>query len=144
MNPVASWRSVGLLVGVAVLGACTTVRRVQPDALLADNSPAVVWVTDTNNAITPVAWPEIRRDTLRGTLQGRHERVKIPVSEIRSMEAKVPDHARTALLATALGAAAVSAIYVVFISQAGPGGVSVDCNRDPVLKHPEDYPECST
>ena len=137
-------RSVGLLFGVAAVGACTTVRLVQPAALLADNAPAVVWVTDTANTVVPVFNPVIRKDTLRGRLQGRQDRVKIPMSEIRSIEARVPAHARTALLAAAVGAAAVSALYVVSISQAGPGGMTVDCARDPVLKHPEEFPECGT
>lgn len=42
---------VGLLFGAAGLGACTSVRHVQPAAYLEDNSPPVVWVTYVNNTV---------------------------------------------------------------------------------------------
>ena len=117
----------GLLFGVTGVGACTTVRRVEPAALLADDGPALVWATETNNTVVTVAEPLIRRDTLRGKLNG--ERVKIPLSEIRTLQARVPDHARTALLAITLGVASVSAVYVFGISKTGPGGDGTNCGQ---------------
>jgi hypothetical protein len=105
---------IGLFVGV---GACTTVRRVEPAALLADDAPWLVWVTRTNNSVVAVTNPTIRRDTLRGRLNG--ERVRIPLSDVQSVQAKFPAHGRTALLVTTLGVVAVSTIYVTAISQAG-------------------------
>jgi hypothetical protein len=126
---------VGLLVGVAAVGACTTVRRVDPAALLADDGPALVWATETNNTVVTVAEPVIRRDTLRGKLNGKI--VKIPLSEIQSIQAKMPNHAKTALLAITLGVAAVSTVYVLAISKEGPGGDGSNCGQtvrgDPIL-----------
>mgnify|MGYP001211971917 CR=1 FL=1 len=110
---------VGLFCGVAGVSACTSVRRVQPVTYLEDNAPPVVWVT-YNNTIVPVAGAEIRRDTLRGTLQGA--RVKIPLAEIQSVEAKVRERRKTALLVSGLGVAAVATLYIGFISKAGSGG----------------------
>lgn len=117
---------VGLLVAIA---ACTSVRRVQPVTYLENHAPRVVWVTYSDNTVVLVAEPEVRRDTLRGTLQGT--RVKIPLVQIQTVEAKVRDHTRTALLLGALGVAAVGAVYAAFISQAGsPGGNVVYCPVD--------------
>jgi hypothetical protein len=122
----------GLLVAAAGIGACTSVRRVQPVEYLADNAPEVVWVTDTNNTVVPVTEAVVTRDTLRGMelSQGRGQRVKIPLGEIRSVQAKVPDHTKTALLAATLGVATVSALYFAYISKAGPGGNDTTCGLD--------------
>jgi len=76
--------------------ACTTVRRVQPAGYLAQNSPDVVWVTYDNNVVVPVAEAEIRGDTLRGMRQGTEQRVAIPLGQIQSVRAKIPDKAKTA------------------------------------------------
>jgi hypothetical protein len=121
---------VGLFVGVA--GACTTVRPVLPAEYLAANNPELVCVTYTNNTVLPVAEPEIKRDTLRGTLQGGRERVKIPLTEIRSVQAKVADHTKTAVLVTTLGVAAVTSIYFGLIANAGGAGPGdgVYCGTD--------------
>ena len=115
----------GLLVEVAGAGACTSVRHVQAVPYLADNNPAVVWVTSTHHTVVPLTAPVIRRDTLRGTWRG--ERVKIPVSDIQTLQVRVPNHTKTALLGVALGVAGVSAVYFAFISQAGPGGDGTNC-----------------
>jgi hypothetical protein len=123
---------VGMVLGVAGVSACTSVRRVQPTEYLAENAPPLVWVTYGDNSIVPLADAEIRRDTLRGILQGNHQRVKIPLGQVRSVEAKVPNHAKTALLLGGLGVAAVSSVYFLLISQAGSNGVgeSVYCGTD--------------
>lgn len=129
----------GLLVGVVGIGACTTVRRVPPVEYLADKSPAVVWVTYNNNTVVSVADPEIRRDTLRGMLQGA--RVKIPLTDVQSVQAKVRDGTKTAILVTTLSAGVISAMYFGFIGKAS-GGSTVDCTSDEVTKHPTEHPEC--
>lgn len=118
---------VGLLLGVAGIGACTSLRHVQPVAYFQDNSPSVAWVTDSNNTVVAVAEPVIKRDTLRGMLQGT--RIKIPLGEIRSVQAKVRDRTKTALLLVTLGVAAVSALYVGLISQSKGAG-SEGCGTD--------------
>ncbi len=109
----------GAFLAVAGAGACTTVRHLEPAALGADDGPRIVWVTRTNNTVVQVLDPTIKRDTLRGKLNG--ERVRIPLSDVQSVRAKVPDHRKTVLLVTALGVAAVSTVYVMGISQAGGG-----------------------
>ena len=126
----------GLLLGVA---ACTSVRPVPPAEYLADNAPAVVWVTRTNDTVVAVLEPIIKRDTLRGKLNG--ERVKIPLSEIQTVRAKLPDHKKTALLVTTVGVATVSSMYFAFMGKSS-GGATVDCFGDEVAKHPTEHPEC--
>jgi hypothetical protein len=118
---------VGLFFGAAGFGACTSVRHVQPAAYLEDNSPPVVWVTYINNTVVTVAEPVFKRDTLRGMLQGT--RVKIPLGEIRSVEARVHDRTKTALLLSALGVAAISGLYFGFISKSEGAG-SEGCGTD--------------
>lgn len=126
----------GLLLGVV---ACTSVRRVAPTEYLENNAPAVVWVTRSNNTVVVVLEPSIKRDTLRGKMNG--ERVKIPLSEIQTVQAKVPDHKKTALLVTTVGVATVSTMYFTFMGKSS-GGTTVDCFGDEVAKHPTEHPEC--
>ena len=118
---------VGLLCGG--VGACTSVRPIHPTTYLEDNAPPVVWVTYTNNTVVTLAEPDIRRDTLRGTVDGA--KVKIPLSEVRRVEAKVEDGTKTAILLTTLGVAVVSTMYFAFISTAGPNGKDATCGVDP-------------
>jgi len=120
------------LVGVfcAVAAACTSVRPIHPATYLEVNSPPVVWVTYNDNKVVPVNEPEVRRDTLRGTLDGA--RVKIPLADVQTVQAKVRDGGKTALLVGTIGIAAVSALYVGLISQSGSsnGGGAVYCGVD--------------
>jgi hypothetical protein len=132
--------SASLLVGVGLIGACRTVKRIEPAQYLEENSPQLVWVTYTNNTVVLVLDPEIRRDTLRGLLQGA--RVRIPMVEIQSVRAKVLDPMRTAILLSAMGVAAASSMYFMFISKSGPDGITIDCANDAVEEHPEEHPEC--
>ena len=110
----------GLLLGLVAAGACTSVRPIYPTTYLEEHAPPVVWVTYKNNTVVPVGEAEVRRDTLRGTLEGA--RVKIPLAEIQTVEAKVRDGTKTALLLGTFGVVAVSTLYVAFISQSGSGG----------------------
>jgi len=121
---------VGLLAGAIATGGCMSVQRVEPTQYFDRYAPAVVWVTYGDNTMVPLAQPEIRRDTLRGVLQGA--RVKIPLRDIRSVEAKAPNHVKTALLVTGIGVAAISSLYVLAVSQSGSrgGGDTVYCPRD--------------
>jgi hypothetical protein len=132
--------SASLVVGAGLIGACRTVKRIEPAQYLEENSPQLVWVTYTNNTVVQVLDPEIRRDTLRGLLQGA--RVRIPMVEIQSVQARVLDPTKTAILLGAMGVAAVSSMYFMFISKSGPDGITIDCANDAVEEHPEEHPEC--
>jgi hypothetical protein len=118
----------GSLLGVA---ACTTVRSVQPAEYLMKNNPEVVWVTYTNNAVVAVVEPEIAGDTLKGTWQGRHQSVAIPLDQVRRMQAKVPDQRKTILLVTGALAGFGASVYALWISKAGDRTDGVDCGVDP-------------
>jgi hypothetical protein len=130
----------GLLLAFAGGSGCTSVQHIQPAEYLENHNPPVVWVTYANNTVVLVADPEVRRDTLRGMLQGA--RVKIPLSEIHSVQAKVRDHTKTAILATTLGVAVVSSMYVGFVGKGSGKPTGIDCTGDEVTKHPDQYPEC--
>ena len=124
----------GLLVGVTGVVGCTTVRRVQPDKFFATNSPDVVWVTYTNNAVVPVAQPDLAGDTLRGMRQGTQEPVAIPLDQVRSVQAKLPDRTKTIILVTGGLTGFVASVYVLWISKTGPKTDGTNCgyNEDAI------------
>jgi hypothetical protein len=107
----------GLVVAVA---GCHVVKPVQPAVFIPEHNPPVVWVTYTDNSFVPVAGPKIVGDSLMGTWQGLAEPVAIHLSEIQTVQAKMPSPKRTLLLATVLTAATVGVVYT--ISTAGNGG----------------------
>lgn len=129
--------SLGRVAGAALLlcvAACTTVRRVEPAAYFAVNSPEVAWVTNANNTVIPVAQPEISGDTLKGMRQGTQEPVAIPMDQVRSVQARTPDSKKTAILVTGALAGFVAGVYAIWISKAGPqtGGTSCGFNEDAI------------
>ena len=107
----------GLVVAVA---GCHVVKPVQPSVFIPEHNPPVVWVTYTDNSFVPVADPKIVGDSLLGTWQGLAEPVAISLTEIKTVQAKMPSPKRTILLATVLTAATVGVAYT--ISTAGNGG----------------------
>ena len=123
-----------LLVGVTGVVACTTVRRVPAGTFFATNSPDVVWVTYTNNTVIPVAQPELAGDTLRGMRQGTQHPIAIPLDQVRSVQAKVPDATKTALVVTGALVGFVASVYTLWISKAGSktGGVNCGYNEDAI------------
>jgi hypothetical protein len=131
-----------LVLGVAGVAACTTVRRVQPAAYFAGNSPEVVWVTYANNTVVSVVQPEMAGDTLRGMRQGTQQPVAIPLGEIQSVQARMPSAKRTIILVSALGVAFASSVYFMWISKAGNGDNRSDCLGEHAMENPEDHPEC--
>lgn len=112
--------------------ACTSVRPVQPAAYFAEHAPEVVWVTYHNNATVPIGQPDLTGDTLRGVKQGTQQRVAIPLDRIRSVNARTPDKAKTAVLVTGALTGFVASVYVLWISKAGsvPGGIHCGFNED--------------
>jgi len=121
----------GLLVAAT---ACTTVRRVQPAQYFAVNSPDVVWVTSTNNAVVPVAQAEIAGDTLKGMRQGTRQPVAIPLDQVQSVKARTPDKAKTAILVAGVLTGFVASVYALWISKTGPktDGVTCGYNEDAI------------
>ena len=119
--------SIANAVLLLALGACTSLRRVQPAQFFATNSPDVVWVTYTNSAVVLVAEPEIPGDTLRGMRRGTLKPVAIPLGEVRSVQARTHDPMKTAIFVTGLGAALVGGVYFIWVVQAGPNQSGVNC-----------------
>jgi hypothetical protein len=107
--------------------ACTTARPIQPAEFVPTQGPDVVWVTAPDNSVVAVADPEVARDTLRGIRQGTHERVTIPLTAVRVVKAKVPDHAKTALFVVGMMGLGTAAVYAIWVSKAGPHPEGVDC-----------------
>jgi len=97
-NPV---RFLGVLLAVA---ACTSVQPVHPAIFIPAHSPPTVWVTYTDYSFVPVDQPRMVGDTLKGVWQGLSEPLAIPLNQIQSVQAKVPDYERTVILFSTLAA----------------------------------------
>jgi len=120
----------GLAIGLVLTGiGCTSIRRVQPLQFIPQHRPQFVWVTTTDSDVTLVVAPRIDGDTLRGTVAGLQEPVAIPLTDILSVKAKVPDHTKTAILFT--GGVVVGGAVTYMLTQrsgsAGPGTVPAVC-----------------
>ena len=105
-------------------------RPVEPLHYITDVGPDVVWVTNSDNTVVAVTKPLIEADTILGLGQATGKPVAIPLAHVRSVEARVPNVPRTALLAVSVGAAAISALYFGFIRHSGSHGVGVECGYD--------------
>ena len=116
----------GLVFGAAAVGACTSVRRV-PAEFISTYGPDVVWVTHTNNTVVSVAQPQIAGDTLRGMRQGTQEPVAIPMDDVRSVQAKLPDRTKTVMLVAGGLTGFVASVYAIWVSKAGPNSDGVTC-----------------
>jgi len=84
-------------------------------------SPQVVYVTYTDNSIVPVAGPRISGDTLLGTWQGLSEPVAIPLGEVKLVQARQRDRARTRWAVIGLSALGVASIYAITLATQKPG-----------------------
>jgi hypothetical protein len=126
------------------MGACTTVKPIEPTSFFQTNYPAVVWVTQTNNAVVSVVDPQLVLDTLFGTQQGTKEHVAIALADVRSVRAKARDGLKTGLLVSSVSVGAVSAMYFLLLSKSGSGQSGPNCFGDEVRKHPEEHPECQS
>jgi hypothetical protein len=123
---------VGLLLAAA---GCVTVSKVQPAEYIPKVNPAMVWVTTNDNAFTPVSQPQIVGDSLKGTWAGLQEPVAISLSEIRTVQAKMPSPKKTIMLVTVLGLAAGGVAYGLSQGTNGPQG----CASQVIKGTPTDY-----
>jgi hypothetical protein len=109
------------LAGVLVaIGACSSVKAVQPAQFIPQAKPQMVWVTYTDNSFVPVSSPQMVGDTLKGTWGGLGEPLVIPLDQIQSVQARLPDHKRTIILFTVLGVAFTGVGYT--LATAGNSG----------------------
>lgn len=123
----------GLLV---VTAGCTSVKSVQPAEYIPQHSPAVVWVTQTDNTVVPVAQPRIDGDTLRGTLRGLQEPVAISLKEIQTVQARMSSPQRTVILISSLGVITTAVVYTILTAgNSGNNGgnpACLDAHGDPM------------
>ncbi len=126
----------GLLLGLVTVGACTSVRPIHPTTYLEENAPPVVWVTYHNDTVVSVAEPEVRRDTLRGTLEGA--RVKIPLADDSERPGEGAGRYQDGLCARYPGGRCCFRRSTSPVDFAvGTEGVTIDCANDAVEEHPE-------
>jgi len=87
--------------------ACETMKPLQPSQLSSQTINRV-WVTRGNDSAIVLMHPEVRGDTLAGFVNGQYE--EMPLSEARTLRAREPARGRTALLASAVAAAALGGL----------------------------------
>jgi len=121
----------GLLVAAA---ACSSVQNVQPAEYIPQHSPAIVWVTYTDQSFVPVAQPRIVGDSLMGTWQGLQEPVAISLKDIATVQAKLPSPKKTIILVGSLGVISSAVVYTLMTAGNGgvPGGCGFDHNGQPL------------
>ena len=131
------------LAGLLLVAAgCVTVQKVKPAQFIPAHKPQMVWVTTTDNALTPVFGPEMVGDTLKGTWAGLQEPVAISLGQIQYVQAKMPSPKRTAILATVLTVTVGGAIYsIATAGNSGRAGLGTECGQ--TKGTPNDYC-CST
>jgi hypothetical protein len=101
----------GVLLSTA---ACMTVRPVPTfTQYVPQHNPPLVWVTYTDNSIVPVLRPKISGDSLVGTWQGLSEPVSIPLGQVKLVQARQEDRARTRWLVGALTVFSAAGIYAI-------------------------------
>jgi hypothetical protein len=130
---------VGLAFSVA---GCTSVRSVPAAKLTAKQLPHVMSVTYPDNTTLVVMDPELSADTLKGIRWGTQDSVAIPLQSVETVQAKVPDHKKTLLLAGVVGLGVASTVYVVLGATGNANASDQHCFGDEAVKHPEEFPEC--
>ncbi|HUL03221.1 MAG TPA: hypothetical protein VLV16_08350 [Gemmatimonadales bacterium] len=117
--------SAGLLWTLAA--ACTSLKPIKPAEYIPKYGPDVVWVTASDKTVVTVADPQVARDTLTGTRKGTQEQVTLPLTDVRTVSAKLPDHGKTAVFLIGMGALTTAVLYHFWISKEGPNTAGVDC-----------------
>ena len=86
-------RTIAALLLLPYLPACTSWQVVQPspEPLFADEQPEKVRVTQTDGSRVELMWPEVRADSLVGTMKGGGW-VAIPLSEVLLVEVGKPNN----------------------------------------------------
>jgi hypothetical protein len=121
-------RKAMLATPICVLGiACTTVRPVKPVDYIPKHGPDLVWVIGADSAVVPVVLPHVADDTLVGTRRGTSDTVRLALTDVRSVTAKVPDHKKTAFLVIGLTSLGTVVLYEFAISKEGDQTAGVNC-----------------
>ena len=108
----------GTALAICAASACQTMRTVQP-AQLSRSTISRVWITKGNDSTIVLMHPEVHGDTLAGFVDGEYEEMRL--SDARSLRARRPAPARTALVTVAGTAAAIGAL-VYFENRPYVGG----------------------
>ena len=99
---------------LATLAGCTTMRPVNgpPKEFITVHEPSVVWVTRAEPA-TPIALeaPRVLGDTIVGFVEGEY--TELPVTQIRTVQAKQFSRGRTTAFLVGMGVLAAGLTFVL-------------------------------
>jgi len=120
-------RKLVLILLVAGLSGCMSVRPVlTPSSFIPQRNPDLVWATSQQGEVIPIARPSLRGDTLVGHWLGTREPVSVMLPQVQ-IQARQPDHKRTALMAAGIG---LVAGFVLYRALTGTGGPASNCHFD--------------
>ncbi len=108
-------RAIATLLLLLYLPACTSwqVGKTSPEQLFEDDPPEKVRVTQTDGSLIELMSPEVRADSLVGTVKG--DTVSIALSEVQKVEVRRPDSTRTGILVAGIMVWTVVSV-VLFVS----------------------------
>jgi hypothetical protein len=114
-------RKSSLLIAVALLPACTSMRPVEsPTAFLEQNNPKAVRVFSTDGELYVLRDPQLRGDQIVGFESLEQEDLSLSLASIRRMEAEQPDKTRTTVFIGAMSILAGAGIYMIANAENGP------------------------
>lgn len=112
-------RTTAALLLVTTAG-CYSVRRVaQPGDFIETRHPENVWVAAENGEVFRLSGPEVRGDSVVGTVNGTSEQMALDLSGSHEVFARQKDPLKTAGLIAGLGAVAGLAIWGYSEGQGG-------------------------
>jgi hypothetical protein len=97
-----------------------------PSSFIAQRNPELVWATSQEGEVIPIARPSLRGDTLVGHWLGTREPVSVMLPQVQ-IQARQPDHKRTAFVVASIG---LVAGFVVYRALASTRGAPSNCHFD--------------
>jgi len=128
------WAAWTAAAGLLAIAGCTTVASVKnPGTYVAAKQPRTVWLTKTDQSIVRMNGPRMVGDTVVGSVNGQY--TEIPMADVSSMRAIVPDETKTIAVAAVGGAATVAALVVIFDHSGSGSGLPgpADTLTNPVV-----------
>jgi hypothetical protein len=114
-------RHVLLLIGSALVTACSTVRPVDsPSVFVQERRPDWVRVTNKEGSTFVLQRPTFAQGTLQGFETQAREEIRLSPDAIQRMEAKQIDRTRTAVLIGGGALVAAGAVWAITSSGSGP------------------------
>lgn len=113
---------------LVMVTACSTMQPVaRPREFMQARQPSIVWVDHAGQQMVSIEGPQLMGDSIVGFIEGEY--TEIPMSQIRSMQAKQYSRSRTTAFLAGMVAVAAAAIFLV---SGGTGSTSDQIDEDDI------------